>query len=162
MKRTIGVLLKLGVTLGIFAAIFMEFGGGYGAVSTARLFQPAAFEASNPAYPGIVGQLRARLRGTPLPDPRVPVSIKDVCGMASERTVFVRLADGAVRRWKPLRHCTDQGFATVYAKQGDGSFEPVPLASAPAESFVRLQGFQLVPAELSDLWARLVSEVVAD
>lgn len=155
MKRTIGVLVKLGVTLGIFAAIFMEFGGGYGAVSTARLSQPAAFEANNPAYPGIVGQVKARLRGTPLPDPRVPVSIADVCAMVSERTVFVRLADGAVRRFKPLRHCTDQGFTTVYAKQGDGSFEPVALASAPAESFIRLQGFQLVPAELSELWAEI-------
>ena len=155
MKRTIGVLLKLGVTLGIFAAIFMEFGGGYGAVSTARLSEPGAFEASNPAYPGIVGQLRARLRGAPLPAPRVQASLTEVCALASERAVFVHLADGTVRRFKPLRHCTDQGFATVYAKKSDGSFDLAPLSAAPAESYVRLQGFQLVPAELSELWAEV-------
>src|SRR5436190_24057323 len=102
MKRTIGVLLKLGVTLGIFAAIFMEFGGGYGAVSTARLSEPGAFDASNPAYPGIVGQLRARLRGAPLPAPRLQASLTEVCALASERAVFVHLADGTVRRFKPL------------------------------------------------------------
>ena len=57
MKRVLGLLFKFAVTLGIFAAIFLEFGGGYQPVRKASLGAPGAFEASNPAYPGIVGRL---------------------------------------------------------------------------------------------------------
>jgi uncharacterized membrane protein YbhN (UPF0104 family) len=155
MKQALGLLLKLGVTLGIFAAIFIEFGGGYAPVSTADLSRPGAFEASNPAYPGIVGRLQARLRGTPLPPARVPMSLADVCWTAAERSVFVRTTDGTMRQFKPLRHCTDQGLATVYVQTPAGGFAPVPLAQAPPQVFFRLQGFQLVPAELSELWAEI-------
>jgi hypothetical protein len=155
MKRTFALLLKFGVTLGIFVAIFLEFGGGYRAVDTAKLRAPDAFEASNPAYPGIVSRIRARLRGATLPPARVPVGIDDVCVAAAERNVFVRLADGTVRRFKPLRHCGDGGFTTLYARAADGSFTPVPIGDAPAEAYVRIQGFQLVPAELSELWSEV-------
>ena len=155
MKRTLDLLLKLAVTLAIFAGIFLEFGGGYRPVVTASLREPGAFETSNPAYPGIVGRLRARLRATPLPPPRLPVPIEQVCWVATERPAFVRLADGAVRRFKPLRHCGEGGLTTVYARTPDGSFEPVPLAEAPPEAYFRIQGFQLVPAELSELWAEV-------
>ncbi len=155
MKSALALLLKLGVTLGIFVAIFLEFGGGYAPVSTATLSQPGTFEASNPAYPGIVGRLQARLRGTPLPPPRLPVALGDVCWAAAERTVFVRTVDGSYRRFKPLRHCTDQGLTTVFDRAADGTWRPVPLAEAPPESFFRLQGFQLVPADFSELWAEI-------
>jgi uncharacterized membrane protein YbhN (UPF0104 family) len=155
MKSALALLLKLGVTLAIFAAIFLEFGGGYRAVDTARLREPGAFETSNPAFPGIVGRLRARLRGAPLPAPRLPVSLEQVCWAAAEHAVFVRLADGSVRRFKPLRHCGEGGLTTVYARTPEGEYRPVPLDAAPAEAYFRIQGFQLVPAELSELWAEV-------
>ena len=153
MKHALTLVLKLGVTLAIFVAIFVEFGGGYRPVVTAELTQPGAFEASNPASPGLVGRLRARLRGTELPPPRLPVAASEVCAVAVERAVFVRLADGSVRRFKPLRHCGEGGLATVYVHTPAGAFAPVPLAAAPPEAFFRIQGVQLVPAELSEVWA---------
>jgi len=155
MKRTLSLLLKFAVTLAIFAAIFLEFFGGYRAVDTASLRSPDAFEVSNPAFPGIVSRIRARLRGATLPPARVPVGIDEVCTAAAERNVFVRLADGTVQQFKPLRHCGDHGFTTLYMRAADGSFAPVPIADAPAESYVRIQGYQLVPAELSELWSEV-------
>jgi uncharacterized membrane protein YbhN (UPF0104 family) len=155
MKRILTLLLKFGVTIGIFVAIFLEFGGGYAPVTTAQLSQPGALEASNPAYPGIVGRLRARFAGRPLPPPRLPVSEKDVCWAAGERSVFVRTADGSMRRFKPLRHCGEGGLRTAYVPDGEGGFRPVPLADAPPTVYFRIQGFQLVPAELSELWAEI-------
>ncbi len=155
MKGTLALLAKFGVTLAIFVGIFLEFGGGYRAVTTSRLREPGAFEAANPAFPGVLGRLRARLGGTPLPPARVPVAIEKVCGEAIERAVFVRLADGTVRRFKPLRHCGETGLATVYARSPNGSFTAVPLAEAPPESYFRIQGFQLVPAEMSELWGEI-------
>ena len=137
MKQTLALLLKFAVTLGIFVAIFLEFGGGYAPVRTAELTAPGTFEAANPDYPGLVGRLRARVRGTPLPSPRVPLSLHDVC-----------LA---------LRHCGEGGLVTVFARAADGSFTPVPLAEAPREAYFRLQGFQLVPAEPTELWAEIRS-----
>ena len=157
MKRTLSLLVKLAVTLGIFLGIFLEFGGGYAPVDTATLSAPGAFEASNPAYPGIVGRMKARLRGTPLPPPRVPVSLEQVCVVASERSVFVRTADGTVRRFKPIRHCGQGGLTTLYRLAPDDTYVPVPRTEAPAQAYVRLQGFQLVPAELSELWAEIRS-----
>src|SRR6185503_19189398 len=46
---------------------------------------------------------------------------------------------------------------TLYVPAADGEYQTVPLADAPDKAFVRLQGFQLVPAELSDLWAEIRS-----
>ena len=156
MKRIVGLLLKFGVTLGIFVAIFLEFGGGYRPVITASLHAPGAFEASNPAYPGIVGRLRARLRGTALPPARLAVALDDVCWVATERAVFVRLDDGSSRPFKPLRHCgSERGLATVFVRAPDGAFVPTPLADAPAEVYFRIQGFQVVPAEVPELWSEI-------
>src|SRR5881296_3486900 len=149
MKGTLAPLAKFGVTLAIFVGIFLEFGGGYRAVRTARLGEPGAFAAANPAFPGLLG----RLRGTSLPPPRLAVSIEKVCLAAVEGAVFVELEDGSVRRFKPLRHCSEGGLTTVYARTPGGSFVPVPLAEAPPEAYFRIQGFQLVPAEMPELWA---------
>ncbi len=151
MKRTLALLVKVAVTVGIFVGIFLEFGGGYARVETATLSQPGAFETTNPDYPGIVGRLKAKLRHVELPAPRVPVSIDQVCVVASERSVFVHTADGAMRRFKPIRHCGQGGFTMLYRRAADDSYEPVPRAEAPPEAYVRLQGFQLVPAEPSEL-----------
>jgi uncharacterized membrane protein YbhN (UPF0104 family) len=155
MKQTLGLLLKLCVTLAIFAGIFVEFGGGYAPVPAASLAAPDTFEASNPAFPGIVGRLRARLRGAPLPPPHLPVTLQDVCVAAAERAVFVRTADGSVRRFKPLRHCGEGGLTTVYTKTPTGDFAPMHPGPGPDTVYFRLQGFQLVPAELSELWGEI-------
>ena len=155
MKRAFGILVKFGVTIAILVAIFLEFGGGYRPVATARLGDPGAFETVNPRYPGIVGRLRARLTGAPLPPPRLPVSLAEVCDAALGGAVFVRLADGSVARFKPLRHCDERGLDIVYVPAAGGGFRPVPLAGAPPEVYFRIQGFQLVPAELSEVWAEI-------
>jgi uncharacterized membrane protein YbhN (UPF0104 family) len=153
MKTALSFALKLLVTLGVFLLIFLEFGGGWAPVDTKALRGPGAFESVNPAYPGLVGRLRARLAGTPLPPPRVPVSFDEVCVAAAERAVFVRTAEGDYRRFRPGRHCGDGGITAVWTPDADGDFRQVPLADAPPQAFFRLQGFQLVPAELSELWA---------
>ncbi len=155
MKGTLALLAKFGVTLAIFVGIFLEFGGGYRAVRTARLREPGAFEAANPAFPGRLGRFEARLRGTPLPPPREAVSIEKVCEKGGDGEVFVRLADGTVGPFKPLHHCGAGGLTTVYAPTPEGSFVQVPLAEAPPEAYFRIQGFQLVPAETSELWAAI-------
>jgi len=155
MKGTLALLAKFGVTLAIFVGIFLEFGGGYRAVRTAGLGEPGVFEAANPAAPSLLGRLEARLRGVPLPPSREAVSIEKVCEKAVDRAVFVCLVDGTVRRFKPLRHCGEAGLTTVYARTPDGAFAPVPLAQAPPEAYFRIQGFQLVPAEMSELWAAI-------
>src|SRR5438034_9599084 len=108
MKGTLALLAKFGVTLAIFVGIFLEFGGGYRAVRTARLREPGAFEAANPTFPSLLGRLRVRLRGTSLPPPRLPVPIEKVCLAAVAGAVFVELEDGSVRRFKPLRHRSEE------------------------------------------------------
>jgi hypothetical protein len=157
MKRAISLLLKLAVTLGIFVGIFLEFGGGFVPVDPAALRGPDAFAVANPAYPGVVGRIRARVNGSALPPARLPATLDDVCREATEHAVFVRTSTGALERFKPLRHCADGRFATLYREVTPGAFEPVPLADAGGTAFVRLQGFQLVPAELSELWAEIRS-----
>jgi glycosyltransferase 2 family protein len=154
MKKLLDFGLKLGVTLAIFVGIFLEFGGGYVPVDAARLRDPGTFEVANPAAPGLVGGLRARLRGTPLPPPRVPVALDAVCVAASERPVFVHTTDGAVARWKPIHHCGEGGLTSVYRKDGD-AFVAEPLADASGTVYFRKQGFQLVPAEFSELWGEI-------
>lgn len=157
MKKALSLLVKLAVTLGIFVGIFLEFGGGYAPVKTSALREPGAIEVSNPAYPGIVTRVKAKISGATLPPARIPATLEDACTNAAEGSVFVRDAAGEMRRIKTLRHCGDKALTTLYAPAGDGEFATVALADAPADAFVRLQGFQLVPAELSDLWAEIRS-----
>lgn len=157
MKKTLTLLLKLGITLAIFAGIFLEFGGGYAPVVTSSLLEQGAIEISNPAYPGIVGRIKARLSGIRLPPPRIPSTIDSACKGAAEGAVFVRVASGEMRRIKTLRHCGDTALTSLYVEGADGEFRIVPAGEAPEQAFVRLQGFQLVPAELSDLWAEIRS-----
>jgi uncharacterized membrane protein YbhN (UPF0104 family) len=154
MKQAANFLLKLGVTLAIFVGIFLEFGGGWVPVDAGALGAPAAFETTNPAYPAIVGRLRAKLRGDTLPPPRVPTTLERVCIEAAEGAVFVRTLDGAYARFKPPRHCGEGGLTTVYRKEGD-TYTAIALADASGTVYFRRQGFQLVPAEFSDLWAEI-------
>ena len=151
MKKVFTFTLKLAVTLAIFAALFVEFGGGYAPVDTATLNAPSTFEVRNPAYPGIVGRLRARFSGRELPAPRVPVAADQVCLEAAGGAVFVRTADGQYKPFKAIHHCTETGLSEVYAKEGD-EYVRTPIAQAPPVSYFRIQGFQLVPAEPKELW----------
>jgi uncharacterized membrane protein YbhN (UPF0104 family) len=48
-----------------------------------------------------------------------------------------------------------RALATLHLAISGTEYRTVDLAEAPEEAFVRLQGFQLVPAELSDLWAEI-------
>jgi|GEM_PF-992043 len=165
MKRAFSLIVKFGVTLGIFVGIFLEFDGWmpcvlsptgcHVPVSTAQLRNPESFAVANPAYPGLVGRVKAKLSGAALPPALLPASLTDVCNHADERAVFVRNSEGEAKRFKPLRHCTDKGFAMLYRRSASGDYEPVAFDQAPTDAFVRLQGFQLVPAELSDLWAEI-------
>lgn len=157
MKRALVLFAKFGVTIGIFVGIFLEFGGGFAPIATRSLAEEGTLLVSNPAYPGIVGRFKARLTGASLPEPHLVAVAETACKDATERAVFVRLADGNVKRVKPLRHCNGDAFATVYRATGDGDYEPIAVADAPETSYVRLQGFQLVPAELSELWAEIRS-----
>jgi uncharacterized membrane protein YbhN (UPF0104 family) len=155
MKRVVDLVVKFGITLAILVGMFVEFGGGWVAVDGGALGTPGTFEAANPAYPGIVGRLTARATGRTLPSALLPASAGDVCAAAAERAVFVHTADGGVRRFKPARHCRDGVLATVYVRTAEGEPTPVPVADAPAHVWFRAQGFQLVPAELSDVWAEI-------
>src|SRR5207249_1249254 len=80
---------------------------------------------------------------------------RDMKGTLALLAKFVELEDGSVGRFKPLRHCGEGGLTTVYARTPEGSFVQVPLAEAPPEAYFRIQGFQLVPAEMSELWAEI-------
>lgn len=157
MKRFINAFLKLGVTIGIFVAIFIEIGGGFKPVSTVSLQAPDAFEMKNPAYPGLVGRVRAMFTRSTLPPPRVPTTLGEVCAGATEHAVFVRLDDGSVRRFKPLKHCTPDGLTTVFVPGAEDDFTPVALAQAPETVYFRIQGTQLVPVEIGELWAEVRS-----
>ncbi|MBI1814435.1 MAG: flippase-like domain-containing protein [Deltaproteobacteria bacterium] len=141
---------KLAVTVGIFVAIFVEIGGGYRPVPVVEIDRPGTFEAANPQYPGIVGRITARLTGRTLPPARVTVSLADVCDASADRTVFVRIA-GVAQPFKALRHCTDGRLARVFVLR-DGEFVVVPLVDAGDSAYFSIQGFQLVPIDLVDLW----------
>jgi uncharacterized membrane protein YbhN (UPF0104 family) len=141
---------KLAVTVGIFVAIFVEIGGGYRPVPTALLNQPGTFEVANPQYPGIVGRLRARLTRAVLPPARVPATAADVCRLGAERTVFVRV-EGQPRPFKALQHCRDDLLATVFVLRDD-RYVAAPVAEAGATAYFRIQGVQVVPVELGELW----------
>lgn len=155
MKRVLGAILKTGITLGIFVAIFIEIGGGYEPVPAASLRLPGTFAAKNPRYPGFVGRLRARFTGASLPPPRLPVTMERVCEEATERAVFVRVTDGDLKRFRPLRHCTGSRLTTVYTRTLDGEPAPVDVEEAKDTVYFRIQGFQIVPVEPSELWAEI-------
>ena len=147
---------KLAVTLGIFAAIFVEIGGGYWPVTVASLSEPGTFEAANLQYPGIVGRIRARLTGAVLPPARVAVTSSAVCSLSAELTVFVR-TNGQLRPFKALEHCRDERLNTVFVRHG-AEYVSVPIADAGDTAYFRIQGFQLVPIDLGELW-RAVREL---
>lgn len=151
-KSVLKALLKLVVTVAIFVGIFAEFGGGPRAVSPGGLRAGEIFYKANPAMPGIVGKIKAKIHGQALPEATVPVSIDEVCRAAAEGTVFVRSASEGIIPFKALRHCAADRLDHVYA--ADGKTE-IPLASVTDSAYVLKQGKQLVPMDMKDLWAEI-------
>lgn len=148
-------LVKLGLTLVVLVGIFVEVGGGRQAADMAAVCATSGFEKANPDYPGLVGRLKAKARGLALPAPRVPAAAADLCDV--EGAVFAPLADGRTARIRPWHHCTDGKLDRVYDEAGAS----VPLATACAQPTptgrLRIQGFQLVPMDLAELWAEVTA-----
>ena len=153
VKKMLVTLVKTLVTVGIFVSLFVEFGGGTVAVSREGFADGSIFYRANPAMPGLMGRLRARLSGAALPDPYVPVPGGQVCLLAIEGgQIFVRAASGDVVRFRALHHCVDGRLAQVLAGPDDTG--KVPLAAATgATVWVEKQGVQRVPMTVEDLWA---------
>lgn len=147
--------VKLLTTIAIFVGIFAEFGGGPVEVSRAALADGTALYAPNPAMPGLVGKVKAKLKGGALPEATVPLAVDRVCKAAAEGSVFVRTMSGGIVKFKALRHCEHDELTTVLASK-DGP--AVPLVSATGTSvWVQKQGFQLVPMDMQDLWREIRS-----
>jgi uncharacterized membrane protein YbhN (UPF0104 family) len=154
MRQTLSLLAKLLIALAIFAGIFIEIGGGYVAVDAAGLTAADAFAVANPASPGLLGRLTLRLRGRPIPPPQLPASAEQACSAAAERRIWVRAADGTLQPIKAQKHCADRQLAHVFELDPAGR-ATVTTVPAAGQVYFRRQGFQLVPAELSELWAEI-------
>jgi len=153
-KNLIKGAIKVAITVGIFAAIFAEFGGGPQEVSLESVRNGDHFERANPEMPGFIGKLKAKMNGTALPDATVPVAIAEVCRAGAEGTVFFR-NDTGLFRFKPLRHCADDKFSSVYSANGKTK---ISLTDATGDTVYLLkQGKSLVPMDMVDLWNEITS-----
>lgn len=152
MKKAIITVLKTLLTIGIFVSLFWEFGAGTVAVPRQGLVDGTIFYQPNPAMPGFVGRMKARITGAELPEPHVPLAAADVCEHALEsKPVFVRTTDGEIVKMRAAHHCHEGALDRVLASAD--SEEQVPLAGVAAETvWVEKQGVQRVPMTVEDLW----------
>lgn len=155
-KQNLKTVLKLGVTVGIFVAIFAEFGGGPVAVNRSDFEAGTIWQQSNPAMPGIVGKTKARLTGKSLPAPLVPLEADKVCKAAAESQVYATVADGKVLPIKALAHCENDTFSLLVASATSNEFIPREQTSGDTV-YLRKKGFQVVPMDLHDLWREIRS-----
>ena len=146
-------LLKVIITVGIFAAIFAEFGGGPVPIDAQIAQKGEVFVRANPQMPGILGKMKAKFKGTALPAATVPVSRADVCRAGAEGSVYFKLGE-TTTRFKPLRHCSDDSLAYVYSTDGKTR---IPIAQATGTVSMLKQGTSLVPMDMEDLWAEVTS-----
>jgi uncharacterized membrane protein YbhN (UPF0104 family) len=155
LKKALVVTLKTLVTVGIFVSLFVEFGGGTVGVSRGGFVEGSIFYRANPAMPGIVGRIKARLAGATLPEPYLPLSADRVCVVALEGGhVFIRTEDGAIVKFRALHHCVEGQLTQVLA--GPDARRRVPLADATGTTvWVEKQGYQRVPMTVEDLWAEV-------
>jgi uncharacterized membrane protein YbhN (UPF0104 family) len=155
LKKVVVTFVKTLITVAIFVSLFVEIGGGTVAVSRKGFADGSIFYRANPAMPGFVGRMKARLTGTTLPDPYTPIPGDQVCTLALEGgQVFVRTEAGAIVKFRALHHCVDGRLALVLAGAGDE--RKVPLADATgATVWVEKQGAQRVPMTVEDLWAEV-------
>src|SRR5262249_2586440 len=155
IKKVLITVVKTLVTIGIFVSLFVEFGGGPVAVSRSGFADGTIFYGANPARPGFVGRLKARLTGATLPDPYVPLARDQVCTLAIEGApVFVRTAAGEIVRLHAVRLCVDGRPAQVLA--GPDSKQLVPLGAQTGDTvWLQKQGVQRVPMTVEDLWTEV-------
>src|SRR5262245_58002211 len=155
LKKTIVTVVKTLITIGIFVSLFVEFGGGPVAVSRSGLVDGSIFYRSNPARPGLVGRLKARLTGAMLPDPYIPLSGGQVCTLALEgEQVFIRTAAGEIVKVRALHLCENGQVAQVLA--GPDSTQRVALSATSGDTvWVEKQGMQRVPMTVEDLWTEI-------
>jgi arylsulfatase A-like enzyme len=155
MKKLLVTVLKTLLTIGIFVSLFVEFGGGKLAVSRPGFAEGTIFYRANPALPGLLGRLEARLGGATLPDRYLPLPGDQVCALALKGdSVFVRAESGEIAKLRATHHCVEGRLARVLA--GPESDEMVPLASQTGASvFVEKQGMQRVPMTMADLWTEV-------
>jgi uncharacterized membrane protein YbhN (UPF0104 family) len=154
-KKILITLIKTALTVGIFVSLFVEFGGGTVAVSRTGFADGTIFLRANPARPGLVGRLKARLTGATLPDPHVPLPGGQVCELAAEGVpVFVRTESGEVVKLRAPHHCVDGRLAQVLADPDSRAMIPLAAAGGPTV-WVEKQGAQRVPMTVADLWAEV-------
>jgi uncharacterized membrane protein YbhN (UPF0104 family) len=152
LKKVLVTAIKTLITIGIFVSLFVEFGGGSVEVSRTGFADGTIFYRANPEMPGLLGRVRARLEGAPLPDPYAPLPGGQVCELAVEgATVFVRTESGEIVKLRALHHCVEGRLAQVLASKD--AAESIPLAGATgATVWVEKQGFQRVPMTVEDVW----------
>ena len=157
MKKLLITVLKTALTIGIFVSLFVEFGGGTVPVSRTDFADGAIFYRANPAMPGFVGRLKARITGAELPVAQISLEASAVCEAAIEGVpVFVRSTSGEIVKFRALHHCVDGQLAQVLPSED--AEERVALAAATGETvWVEKQGVQRVPMTVEDLWAEVKS-----
>jgi hypothetical protein len=155
LKKVLVTVVKTLITVGIFVSLFVEFGGGKVAVSRSGFTEGSIFYRANPAMPGLLGRLKARLTGASLPEPRIPVAGGKVCALALEGSqVFVRTEAGDIVKFRAAHHCRDGRLVQVLAGSDDERMVPVVDVTA-ATVWVEKQGMQRVPMSVDDLWTEL-------
>jgi uncharacterized membrane protein YbhN (UPF0104 family) len=155
MKKALITVVKTLLTIGIFVSLFVEFGGGTVPVSRTAFADGSIFYTTNPAMPGFVGRMKARLTGGTLPEAHVPLAGDRVCEVALEGgTVFVRTEPGEIVKLRAAHHCVDGRLAQVLPSAD--AEQKVALASATGPTvWVEKQGVQRVPMTMADLWAEV-------
>lgn len=152
-KSLLKSAIKLVATLVVFVGLFAEFGGGPVPVARDAVTAGTAFQQVNPAMPGVIGKLKAKLAGAALPAPTVPVDLERLCRAGAEGPIFATTTDGKTKKIKILGHCEQDRLATVLQSAAGPE---VPLAEASGDTvWLVSQGFQLVPMDWRDLLREL-------
>jgi uncharacterized membrane protein YbhN (UPF0104 family) len=152
-KSLLKSAIKLVATLVVFVGLFAEFGGGPVPVARDAVTSGTAFQQVNPAMPGVIGKLKAKVSGAALPAPTVPVDLERLCRAGAEGPIFATTTDAKTKKIKILGHCEQDRLARVLQS---ASGPEVPLAEASGDTvWLVSQGFQLVPMDWRDLLREL-------
>ena len=133
MKKLLITVLKTALTIGIFVSLFVEFGGGTVPVSRTDFADGAIFYRANPAMPGFIGRMKARITGAELPVAQISLEASAVCEAAIEGApVFVRSTSGEIVKFRALHHCVDGTLAQVLPSED--AEDKVALAATTGET----------------------------
>ena len=157
MKKALITVIKTLLTIGIFVSLFVEFGGGTVPVSREGFASGAIFYKANPAVPGFVGRMKARLTGAALPVAQISIPGDQVCEAALEGVpVFVLTSTGEIAKFRAMHHCVDGKLSQVLPSADAKTKES--LAAATGETvWLEKQGVQRVPMTFEDLMAEVKS-----